>query len=273
MTNWTQFVDTTADHFRGGTRHAVNQFFTEGGTSCYVSAPAITTMRPRRAPYRGNGDDYAADATPARRSESGHQSRQLERPSLGRSRDARKIRCTSSGSPSGQGQRRSTRGIDYANVIGGERQFQYTGVGHQGRRSCRRSAVVVNDLPDAGSAVIGIGSGLSPIEQQASTFLLVIRTARSPTRSPASPWPTWSARSTRSVVHQCREPAADDHQTLRHTSAILNDRNVGVARPTLSVTDLWPASVDAADGTDANTFRLTISRERRHSNVRHHDRQ
>lgn len=272
MTNWTQFVDTYGGFISAGyLAYAVNQFFTEGGTSCYVvrtchydyaTTPALHTA--------GTGTVTLLDATSAA---------------------TLKIEATSPGSWSDHlwveiaDARRDPlhkfrlvvwyRGrsvevfeeLTKGNVIGlVNGNSKYIRVSHTGSSTLlpARSPVIVNDTagtPAPALAVTALASGLSlAIEQQATSFsLLVIRNGTVVDKI-SGLLMTDVERKVNAISAFIGvvnlQPTTNTAPAT--TSAILNDRN-GVARATLSVTAFVSGlTVDVADGTDVNTFKLTV---------------
>jgi len=273
ITNWTQFVDTYGGFITAGyLAYAVNQFFTEGGTSCYVirtchydynTTPAVHTA--------GTGTVTLQDSTSA--------------PTL-------KVDAVSPGSWSDhlwveiaeikkdptnkfrltvwyKGREvevfeELTKG-DVAGKINGN--SKYIKVGHSGASILppAKSASIVNDrntVPASTLSITALDRGLSfaIANQPNNQFALLVMQAGAVVDRLAGLAMTDVERKVNGISPfikvQNLKPTTNNLPLS--TSAILNDQATA-PQPTLAVTALASGlTVDVGDGTAADTFKLTI---------------
>jgi hypothetical protein len=274
ITNWTQFVDTFGGFIPAGyLAYAVNQFFTEGGTSCYVvrtchydyaTTPAVHTA--------GTGTVTLQDLTPAA---------------------TLKVDAVSPGSWSdhiwaeiAEAKKDPTnkfrltvwykgREVEVfeelvkGDVIGKVNgNSKYIKVGHLGTSILppAKSASVVNDrntVPASTLSITALDRGLSfaIANQPNNQFALLVMQAGAVVDRLSGLAMTDVERKVNGISPFIRVQnlKPDVNNLPLSTSVILNDRDSSPTKPTLAVTALASGlTVDVGDGTATDTFKLTI---------------
>ncbi len=275
ITNWTQFVETYGGFISAGyLAYAVNQFFTEGGTSCYVvrtchynytTTPAIHTA--------DTGTITLQDTVPA-------PTLKVDALSPGSWSDHLWVEITDAKKDPTNKFRLAVwykgreveafEELTKADVVGKiNGNSKYIKVSHAGTSilAPAKSVRIVNDRSTPAVSTLGItaldrGLSFAIANQPNNQFALLVIQAGAVVDRLSGLAMTDVERKVNSIstfIKTLNLKPTTNNLPLS-TSVILNDR-VAVPNPTLAVTALASdLTVDVADGTAANTFKLTIKR-------------
>ncbi len=276
ITNWTQFVDTFGAFIPSAyLAYSVNQFFAEGGTTCYVvrtchydytTTPVVDTADTGTITLR---DTVPADTLKVDALSPGSWSDHLWIEIADAKKDpANKFRLAV------WFKRREVETFEElakSDVVGRvQGNSKYIAVSHAGTSTLApaRSALIRNDATPTPAPTLGItaldrGLSVAIAKQQNEQFALLVIQAGTVVDRLAGLSMTDVERKVNGISSYIKT------QNLRPTtnnppgatSVILKDREAVVPRPTLAVTALTSGlTLDVEDGTASNTFKLTVTR-------------
>jgi len=276
ITNWTQFVDAYGGFISAGyLAYAVSQFFTEGGTSCYVvrtchydygTTPAVHTA--------GTGTLTLQDTTPAStlRADAlspGSWSDHLWIEIADAKEDpVNKFRLVVwNKGREAEAFEELTKG-DVLGKINGK--SSYIKVAHAGTSTLppARSALTMNDRAGAPRPTLGVTALAAAVKvsiasQAANKFGIIVLQSgavveRFMNLGLADMEQKVNGVSSYIKVQDLHSTSTAPNNLPSPTSSTLNDRDAA-AKPTLALTALAAGlTVDVADGTTADTFKLTV---------------
>lgn len=277
ITNWTQFVDTYGGFISAGyLAYAVNQFFTEGGTSCYVVRTCHYDYTATPAAHTaGTGSITLQDTAPAN-------TLTVEALSPGSWSDHLWIEIANAKKDpankfrlvvwyKGKEAELPFEELTKSDVLGKVNgNSKYIKVSHAGTSALApaRSARQVNDRAAAPKPTLGITALASAVTtsivgQASNKFgILVFQSGALVERflnlSLADMEQKVNGVSSYIKVQDLDSPTAAPNNLPLPTSAIQSDRDA-TPKPTLALTALASGlTVDVADGTAADTFKLTV---------------
>lgn len=278
ITNWTQFVETFGGFIPSGyLAYAVNQFFTEGGTSCYVVRTCHYNYATTPAAHLASkGSVTLQDTTPAN-------TLQVDALTPGSWSDHVWVEIAPAKKDPTNKFRMAVwfKGVEVetheeltkGDVVGKvNAASKYVSVSHAGTSLLPpgRSAMQVNDRAGTPKPTLGITAldavvSVSIVAQANNRFgLIVYQTGAVVEKflnlSLADMEQKVNGVSRFIRVQDLKSPTASPGNLPAPSSTTLNDR-AGAPLPTLSVTALGAGlSIDTADGTAADTFKITVKR-------------